>query len=222
MLWSFKKKKHPDFWITYLAHFDKKEKKNLHTSRFVALDSETTGFDIYKDRILSIGAVSIVGNEISVADTFEVYLKQSHFNPETVHIHGILQHGTKKKLSEEEALKQFLIYIKDSVLVAHHAIFDIKMINQSLNRMGLPNLKNKVIDTMELYADTRIKSNFIDKNIRYSLDDIAEAYAINLTDRHTAPGDALIAALIFLKTTTILRKSKYFKLEHYFLKSNRF
>lgn len=221
MLWKFKKKKYPEYWETYLEHFEKKDKKTLEVSRFVALDTETTGFDFYSDRMLSIGAVSIVGNEIAVAKVFEIYLKQSHFNPETVHIHGILQHGTKKKFSEEDAMKKFLNYIEDAVLIAHHAAFDFKMINQSLNRMGLPNLKNKVIDTMDLYASTRIKSNFIDKRARYSLDDIAEAYAINLMDRHTAPGDALIAAIIFLKTTAILKRRKSFKLARYFLKSNR-
>ena len=223
MLWNFKKKEYPDYWETYLHHFDKKEIKNVDTSRFVALDTETTGFDHYIDRILSIGAISIVGNEIAVADALEIYLEQSHFDPKTVHIHGIIQNSKRQKYSEEDAIKQFLTYIEDSVLIAHHAAFDINMINTSLNRMGLPNLKNKVIDTMDLYAGTRIKSNFIDRNAQYSLDDIAEAYTLNLTDRHTAPGDALIAAFIFLKTTSILKKkSKSFKLDRYFLKSNRF
>ena len=221
MFWNFKKKVYPDYWEAYLHHFEKKEKKTLDASRFVALDTETTGFDFDVDRMLSIGAVSIVRNEIAVADSFEIYLEQSHFDPKTVHIHGILQYSKRKKFSEEDAIKKFLNYIEDSVLIAHHAVFDIKMINQSLNRMGLPNLKNKVIDTMDLYSSTRIKSNFIDKRAHYSLDDIAEAYSINLMDRHTAPGDALIAALIFLKTTTILKRKKSFKLERFFIKSNR-
>ncbi len=222
MVWNFKKKRHPEYWEVYLQHFEKKEKKTLDLSRFVALDTETTGFDFYIDRILSIGAVSIVKNEIAVAESLEIYLKQSHFNPNSVHIHGILQHGMITKFSEEDAMKQFLNYIEDAVLIAHHASFDIKMINAAMHRMGLPNLKNKVIDTMDLYTNTRIKSNFIDQRAQYSLDDIADAYAINLMDRHTAPGDALIAALIFLKTTALLKKAKSFKLEHYFLKSSRF
>ncbi|HUH27707.1 3'-5' exonuclease [Gelidibacter sp.] len=221
MFWNFKKKVYPEYWKSYLQHFEKKEKISLDASRFVALDTETTGFDFDVDRILSIGAVSIVRNEIAVADSFEIYLEQSHFDPKSVHIHGIIQHSKRKKFAEEDAIKKFLIYIEDSVLIAHHAVFDIKMINRSLNRMGLPNLKNKVVDTMDLYSSTRIKSNFIDKRAHYSLDDIAEAYAINLTDRHTAPGDALIAALIFLKTTTILKRKKSFKLERYFIRSNR-
>ena len=221
MFGSFKKKIYPEYWETYLQHFEKSEHKTLASSRFVAFDTETTGFDFNVDRILSIGAVSMLQNQIAVANSFEVYLEQSHFNPKTVHIHGILQYGKRKKYSEEEAIKKFLNYIKDAVLIAHHAIFDIKMINKSLNRMGLPNLKNKVIDTMDLYSNTRIKSNFIDKRAHYSLDDIAEAYGINLSDRHTAPGDALIAAFIFLKTTSILKRKKTFKLEQFFIKQNR-
>lgn len=222
MFWTFKPKEYPEFWRAYLSHFIKKEHKTLETSRFVALDTETTGFDVNNDRILSIGALTILKNEIVVANSFEVYLKQSHFNPNTVHIHGILQHGRIKKISEETAIKQLLEYLKDAVILAHHAAFDIRMINQALYRMGLPNLRNKVIDTMDLYADTRIKSNLIEKRAHYSLDTIAEAYNIDLADRHTAAGDALITALIFLKTTAILKKSKSFKLEHYFLKQNRF
>lgn len=225
MVWNFKKKKqdYPEFWETYEGHFEHQEKKNLETSRFVVFDTETTGFDFDVDRILSIGAVTVIGNEIDIKDTFEIYLKQAHYNPHTAHIHGILKNTKHKNSSEEEnAIKQFLEYIKDAVLVGHHANFDVQMINKALKRMGVPNLKNKVIDTMHLYADTRIKSNFIDARARYSLDDIAEAYMLELTDRHTAPGDALITALIFLKTTALLKQKKNFKLESYFLKSNRF
>lgn len=223
MVWNFKKKKYPEFWETYASYFEQQEKKTLERSRFVVFDTETTGFDFDIDRILSIGAVSVVGNEIAVSDAFEIYLKQSHYNPQTAHIHGILKNTKHKNSSEEETgIKEFLSYIKDAVLVAHHAHFDIQMINQALKRMGVPNLKNKVIDTMHLYADTRIKSNFIDKQARYSLDDIAEAYMLELSDRHTSSGDAFLTALIFLKTTILLQEKRNFKLDRYFLNPNRF
>lgn len=222
MGWPFNKKVYPEFWNSYQANFDKKEPISLDHSRFVVLDTETTGFDYEQDRLLSIGAVSILNNEIAVTNAFEVYIKQEVFNPNTVQIHGIIQHTKTHCLSEEQAAIQFLDYIKDSVLVAHHAVFDITMINRALNRLGLPKLQNKVLDTMDLYAKTRIKSNFIDKSKSYSLDEIAENYALNLADRHTAAGDALITALIFLKTTAILNRSKKLKFDAFFLRRNRF
>ncbi len=88
-------------------------------------------------------------------------------------------------------------------MVAHHAGFDIGMVNEALTRMGLPKLKNKVLDTVNLYRGTRIISNLINREKSYSLDEIAETYNIDIKDRHTAAGDAFITAIAFL---TILGK----------------
>ena len=193
----------PDFWKDYEAKFQEKLPEEISETRFVVFDTETTGFDIKKDRMLSIGAVGIENKSINIADGFEEYILQETFNPKTVKIHGIIQNERIETLSEEEAVKAFLKYIGNSVLVAHHAGFDVGMINEALSRMGLPRLKNKVLDTVNLYRGTRIISNLINREKSYSLDEIAETYNIDTKDRHTAAGDAFITALAFL---TILGK----------------
>ncbi|HYV62062.1 MAG TPA: exonuclease domain-containing protein, partial [Bryobacteraceae bacterium] len=43
--------------------------------RFVVLDSETTGLDPRKDRIVTIGVIAVVNNEILIEDSFEALLK---------------------------------------------------------------------------------------------------------------------------------------------------
>ncbi|APS39958.1 MULTISPECIES: 3'-5' exonuclease [Salegentibacter] len=193
----------PDFWKDYEAKFQEKLPEEISETRFVVFDTETTGFDIKKDRMLSIGAVGIENKSINIADGFEEYILQETFNPKTVKIHGIIQNERIKTLSEEEAVKAFLKYIGNSVLVAHHAGFDVGVVNEALSRMGLPRLKNKVLDTVNLYRGTRIISNLINREKSYSLDEIAETYNIDTKDRHTAAGDAFITALAFL---TILGK----------------
>lgn len=205
MLKIFKNKSEdlPKFWQDYEAKFQEKLPTEIIETRFVVFDTETTGFDLKKDRMLSIGAVAINKRSIDVADGFEEYISQETFNPKTVKIHGIIQNERIETLSEEEAIKAFLKYIGNSVLVAHHAGFDIGMINQALFRMGLPKLKNKVLDTVNLYRGTRIISNLINREKSYSLDEIAETYNIDIKDRHTAAGDAFITAIAFL---TILGK----------------
>lgn len=195
-------------WTSYLNIFKKQDETTSTDTNFVVLDTETTGFDFEIDRIISIGAVTVREQEIIIASSFEVYIKQERFNAATVEFHGIIKNEKFETLTETRALEQFLDYIGNAVLVAHHANFDITMINQALKRNGLPKLKNKVLDTLSLYRATRIKSNLIDQKKMYSLDEIAENYDIDVSDRHTAAGDALITAIIFLKTLNILNKKR--------------
>ncbi|WP_026932604.1 3'-5' exonuclease [Christiangramia echinicola] len=203
----------PIFWQNYAQSFEEKLPEKISEVRFIIFDTETTGFDFNEDRILSIGAVRIENQSIEISDNFEVFLDQTKFNPETVKIHGIIKNERFEKITEFEALKKFLNYIQNSVLVAHHAGFDIKMVNKALNRNNLPKLKNKVLDTAVLYRNTRIITNFIDRDKVYSLDEIAEAYNIDLIDRHTASGDAYITAIIFLKLLGRIKNKKELNLK---------
>ncbi|TDN79841.1 DNA polymerase-3 subunit epsilon [Salegentibacter sp. 24] len=214
----FKKKSDnlPEFWYEYEAKFQKKLPEKIEDTRFVVLDTETTGFNIKKDRMLSIGAIAINNKSIDIADGFEEYISQDTFNPKTVKIHGIIQNERIDSLSEEKAVKAFLEYIGNSVLVAHHASFDIGMFNEALARMGLPKLKNKILDTVNLYRGTRIISNLINREKNYSLDEIAETYNIDIKDRHTAAGDAFITAIAFLTILGKLNSDRKLKLKKLF------
>lgn len=211
--WIFKKeasRQLPEFWVNYLHLFKVKKTTTIKETRFVAFDTETTGFNEKKDRILSIGAVSIFNNKIKVKESFELYLVQTVFKPETVKIHGIMKNGSLLKVSELEAIELFLNYIKNDILVAHHAHFDYTMVNAMLQRHGLGKLKNRVIDTGVLFKNS--KHIIYRENLKnYSLDDLCKELNIPKVDRHTATGDALITAIIFLKTMSRLDKTKNLK-----------
>ena len=199
----FKKKIYPTLWKSYIETFKEKQNTSLENIRFVVFDTETTGLDTKQDRILSIGTITVIRNTLKVSDSLECYLKQDLFNSETVKIHGLLKAGTYKKATEEEAIIQFLAHIKNSVIVAHHAAFDIAMINQALKRLNLPKLKNKVLDTGHLFKKTKLD---ISKN-HFSLDQLSLKFNIPLHDRHTASGDAFITALLLVKLIGILKKN---------------
>src|SRR5690606_24531017 len=160
--------------------------------------------------------VIVAGNVIDIANSFEVYIHQDKFDPKSVEIHGLLKDGTVKKITEHDAIVQFLDYVGNSVIVAHHAHFDITMINEALRRNNLPKLKNEVLDTGVLYRATRINTNLIDKEKKYTLDDIANAYDISLKDRHTASGDAYITAIAFIKMISKLNKNNTLKTKNLF------
>ncbi|GAA3652350.1 3'-5' exonuclease [Flavivirga jejuensis] len=198
--WFHKKKKeYPDFWVDYIDHFKTPNKNPIEATRFIAFDTETTGFDKKKDRILSIGAVSFIGKSIQVNHSLELYLEQEVFNPETVKIHGLMRKGSLEKVTELEAIKLFLAYIKNAILIAHHANFDKVMVNEMLLRHGLGKLKNKFIDTGHLFNKSKHIIYRESLKTHYTLDDLCKELNVPKVDRHTANGDALITAIIFLK-----------------------
>ncbi|MCT4629308.1 PolC-type DNA polymerase III [Winogradskyella sp.] len=191
----FKHKSYPKFWENYVSSFSNSQEQKIEAIRFVVFDTETTGLNIKKDKILSIGCIAIEGLKIKVSDQLEVYLEQEHFNIETVKIHGLLREGKLTKIKESEAIQQFLNYTNNAVLVAHHAAFDVAMVNNVLKRLNLPKLKNRVLDTGHIFQKTNIDAS----KAHFSLDELANRFKIPLHDRHTASGDAYITALLFMK-----------------------
>ncbi|TLF44595.1 3'-5' exonuclease [Maribacter aurantiacus] len=206
--------KYPDYWQVYVKSFKRPLEKDFNKLTFVVLDTETTGFDKTNDRILSIGALKIQGNRINVDDILDVYISQETFNKESVPIHGILRNGQQDCISEEVAMKKFLGYVENHIIVAHHAGFDIGMINSALKRLGLPKLKNTPLDTGVLYKKTLLKSYLVQPKEHYSLDDLAEKFLISKKDRHTALGDAYITALAFLKILVKIKEKKELSLRN--------
>lgn len=203
-------------WNTSKGSLEEDLLGDINTTRFVVLDTETTGFDYVNDRILCIGAIVLCNNTISIQDSFEVFIQQEHYNQSTAQIHGILKEHVLDRPKEFEALQQFLAFLGDSFIVAHHTIFDVTMINKALKRNGLPELKNRTLDTEVLYKKTLIVSNLLERKENYSLDELADKFDISKKDRHTAMGDAYITAIAFLKILKKLREKKEITLQELF------
>lgn len=184
---------------------DESLNRPIDSARFVVLDTETTGFDYINDRILCIGAIVLQNGTINLQNSFEHYIDQEHFDKSSVQIHGIMRRDILDHKSEIQVLQLLLDYLGESIIIAHHTKFDVTMINNALERNGLPKLTNKSLDTAVLYKKTLIKSNLLERKDHYSLDDLADKFDISKKDRHTAMGDAYITAIAFLK---ILKKLK--------------
>ncbi|TKD66263.1 PolC-type DNA polymerase III [Flavobacterium sp. ASW18X] len=182
-------------WDTYKASL-RHLPESIKDICFVVLDTETTGFNYEKDRILSIGALKLKNGIIRVQDSFEVFLEQDTFDASTVKIHGIIKKGKITRISEAAAVFKLIEYLQGSVIVAHHTHFDVSMLNAALFRQGFPELLNSTLDTAHLYKKT-LSSTAINKK-NYTLDYLAESYGISKVDRHTALGDAYITAIAFL------------------------
>src|SRR5262245_48014542 len=89
------------------------------TVRFVVLDTETTGLDPKRDRIITIGALAVRDGEILLEDAFEVLLKIA-YNNSSVTVHGITRDEASAGMDELQAIAEFLDYLQDGVIVGHH------------------------------------------------------------------------------------------------------
>ncbi|MFV8356726.1 PolC-type DNA polymerase III [Flavobacterium sp. XS1P32] len=181
-------KEHPEFWKNYVSKFDKK------STRFVVLSTETSGMNVEKDVILSIGSFAVIDNSIVIGDSFEAVLLQYKFLHDNGLSNDFLVESKMKKLGETEAITSLIEFIGNSVLVGHHIDFDVDMINAALERLSCGRLKNEALDVDIMHRklhDTNDK--------QFSLDQLFTAYNIPLSERNSAAEDAYKTALLFLK-----------------------
>jgi DNA polymerase-3 subunit epsilon len=168
--------------------------------RFVALDTETTGLDPRRDKIITIGAVVVQGGEILLEDAFEVLLKVA-YNNSSVTVHGITRDEAVEGMEESEAIALFLDYLLDGVIVGHHIGHDIAALNCACERHFNLTLSNRSLDTMDLTLHLNDDGAFrgIPMADGFSLDALCDMFGVVPHDRHTAGGDAFITAQIFLR-----------------------
>jgi DNA polymerase-3 subunit epsilon len=193
---------------SYLRAFDASWTDETPASevRFVALDTETTGPDPKRDRVITIGAVGIRDGEIDLADSFEAMLKVAH-NQAAVTVHGVTRDEASGGMEEHDALRQLLDYLRDGVIVGHHIGFDIEVLAHACQRHFQISLANRWLDTMDLTLHLQDSGAFESGRAPagFSLDALCDFFGVEPRDRHTAGGDAFITALIFLRLQRLAR-----------------
>jgi len=181
-------KESPEFWKEYVAKFGKK------SNRYVVLSTETSGMNLAQDVILSISAFAVIDDSIHIKDSFETVLLQYKFLHDNHLSNEFIIESKLPKLAELEAIKAFIDYIGNAVLVGHHIDFDVNMINATLERLDCGRLKNEALDIDIMH---RKLHDITDKE--FNLDELGTIYKIAKSERNSASEDAYTIALLFLK-----------------------
>jgi len=123
--------------------------KTKFVDSYVVFDTETTGLKDQYDKIIEIGALKYIDNEL-VAE-YDVLINPEVEIPEIITtITGITDEMVQNERTIEEILPEFMDFIGDLPVVCHNAPFDIGFINTNLKKYNLNLLNNPAIDTVEL------------------------------------------------------------------------
>lgn len=102
-------------------------------TRYVVADTETTGVDLRRDRLIAIGAAGVDAGCVVLADCFETVLRQDKASADAnILIHRIGGQTQLAGAEPKEAMLAFLEYLGKSPLVAFRAEFDRTMIERGL------------------------------------------------------------------------------------------
>ncbi|HAL86526.1 MAG TPA: 3'-5' exonuclease [Deferribacteraceae bacterium] len=167
--------------------------EKIEDAVFSVVDTETTGLDLSKARVINIAAVKV--QNFKIIDFYNTFINpEMIIPPESIKWHNITDEMVKDKPKVEEILPDFMKFVGTSVIVGHHINFDIKMINKELNGCFGCQLHNQWLDTMLIYSRAIIK-----KEDHLTLDHLFDVYNVKCNGRHTALGDALATAEVFTK-----------------------
>ena len=103
---------------------------------FVALDLETTGLDVRKDEILSIGLVELRNNRIDLATARHYLVTPSGAIPEaSAVIHQITDDRAAEGRPLAEVMADVLPQLAGRVLIAHHARIERLFLKAACERL---------------------------------------------------------------------------------------
>ena len=104
----------------------------LRQQRWVVLDLETSGLNMNRDQVLSIGAVVIEDGAIDLGQQFErTLLRVDHKVSPAVLIHGLAPSAIAAGSEPVEALLDFMEFLGDSPVLGFHAPFDQHMLSRA-------------------------------------------------------------------------------------------
>ena len=155
----------------------------------IVFDIETTGLSFRTCKIIEIGAVRVKGGK--VLDEMDIFVDPECPIPEEItKLTSITDEMVAGAPKEAEAVRAFLDFAGDRLLIAHNANFDVGFIRMAAERAGLP-FTNTYLDTVGLskYVNPELKN--------HKLDTIADFYHLGDFHHHRASDDAKMLAEIF-------------------------
>ena len=158
----------------------------------IVLDTETTGLDYTRERIIEFAAVRLENGKIK--DEFQTLINpQQHIRKSSMAVHGITQEMVADAPTEEEILPKILEFIGDYPIVAHNAIFDYSFLNEAKLRVLGSKVENPHIDSQVMFKEIAPELE------SHGLEALTKRFNVELNNHHRAMADTIGLALAYPK-----------------------
>jgi DNA polymerase-3 subunit epsilon len=166
----------------------------------VVLDCETTGLNVALDRIVSLAAVRVQGTRIVAGETLDLLVNPGQpIPPAATAIHGITDAMVFEQPSLALQWPHIEAALRDCVVVGHNIGFDLALLEIELRRAGIRWRRPPSLCTLQLAA--ALEPQLQDLNLEV----LARTYGIAGGGRHTALGDALLTAELYLHLLALMQ-----------------
>lgn len=158
---------------------------------YVLFDLETTGLLPDSDSVIEISALKVRGGEI--ADEFTTFVNPEMHIPYSISsITGIMDDMVSSAPVMEDALRDFISFAGDDVLVGHNIKnFDLRFVQRFAVQFFAKPLTNDYLDTLALAR------RYLPELDSRSLESLAEHYDISYEGAHRALADCHINKLVY-------------------------
>jgi len=158
----------------------------------IVLDTETTGLDYTRERMVEFAAVRLENGKI--VDEYQTLINPNqHIRKSSIAIHGITPDMVENAPTEEEVMPKILNFIGDYPIVAHNAIFDYSFLNEAKLRLNGTPLENPRIDTQMMFKEIAPDLE------SHGLEALTERFHVELNNHHRAMADTMGLALAYPK-----------------------
>jgi DNA polymerase-3 subunit epsilon len=176
------------------------EHRPLDEITYTVFDTETTGLQPGEgDEIIAIGAVRVVNGRLLRQETFDRLVDPRRLIPAASRrIHGISGDMVRGQPTIDEVLPAFAHFAEDTVLVGHNVSFDLAFLRVKEAQTGVA-FTQPVLDTLLLSAVVHPAHE------EHTMETIADRLGVDVVGRHSALGDALLTANIFVRLLPLLQ-----------------
>ncbi len=165
------------------------------------IDTETTGLDPAKARIVEIGAVPLVRGRLDgKAGLCRLVNPGVPIPAATTAIHHIDDAAVADEPAFASVWPEVSATLSGAVLIGHTLGFDLAVLKRECERAGLPWRAPRTLDT-------RLLAQVAEPNLSgFTLEHLASWLGVAIEDRHSALADATLTAKIFLALLPKLRE----------------